>query len=593
MNNLITTVRTKRQLKVLANMDNITGAMEKHRDIIKNERYGKANDIVYNFIKENGRILYGGMAIDAALKRKGDRIYCGDEFPDFDFYSPDYIRDSIILTNKLYKAGYKYVRRIPAKHTHTVRIQIDFNIYIADIGYLDQAHFDAIDTFTYEGVKYISPDFMKITFFKSLAMVKNLYRWKKDIQRINKIQDYYPTPSGKKHSDESFPNLNKEIFSYLYDQIIANNFDKNNTVILGNMLYNLYNIFITKGFDLSHDQIKDELKQVSPILELHANTIQIYEYIDKLMVHINTYLKKNRLKDKYYIVLNVYNGDIGNFLEQKYVIKVIEKSQGSFVSSDDDQILLQEYPICVIYNGFGTMTQFKHIEKLGINVLNYNHFVHTLYTYRYYLKIQGLKTKFITFIDVLKQLYYNINNIDYMINQINIMNKEFWDKYNLQGYEEKTKTGDTNIFQILQKDSMGFYLEKNIIPSIYLNTSCTSVFNLINHPVYVPDIEYINIKDISIKFNPINVKICLVSDTPTKIEGGQPKIYGSISTSKPTSVERVSDLVDVEKKQYGSFYLINNIIIPDPNTQKTTDEKKIIVLYPSDIDVLAYRRIVI
>ena len=44
--------------------------------------------IVKQFIISNDLILVGGMAIDFALKLKGDQIYTDDQLPDYDFDSP-------------------------------------------------------------------------------------------------------------------------------------------------------------------------------------------------------------------------------------------------------------------------------------------------------------------------------------------------------------------------------------------------------------------------------------------------------------------------------------------------------------------------
>ena len=68
---------------------------------------------MYKFIKDKKRILYGGLAIDVAFKKHGQGIYDPKyTFPDYDFYSPSHIEDSIIICNQLYDAGFKYTRRI-------------------------------------------------------------------------------------------------------------------------------------------------------------------------------------------------------------------------------------------------------------------------------------------------------------------------------------------------------------------------------------------------------------------------------------------------------------------------------------------------
>ena len=45
----------------------------------------RALDIVREFIVERGLILFGGTAIDYALRLKGSKIYPDEQRPDFDF----------------------------------------------------------------------------------------------------------------------------------------------------------------------------------------------------------------------------------------------------------------------------------------------------------------------------------------------------------------------------------------------------------------------------------------------------------------------------------------------------------------------------
>ena len=96
----------------------------------------RALDIVHKFILKKQRILYGGMAIDLALKAKKHKgIYREDAVPDYDFMSPDFFKDSLELADILYKAGFQNVGAINAIHVSTRRVRIDF-IPIADITYV-------------------------------------------------------------------------------------------------------------------------------------------------------------------------------------------------------------------------------------------------------------------------------------------------------------------------------------------------------------------------------------------------------------------------------------------------------------------------
>ena len=68
-----------------------------------------ALDIVKQFIISYDLVLVGGMAIDFALKLKGNQIYTDDQLPDYDFYSSDAMNDAIELANIYYEKGYEEI----------------------------------------------------------------------------------------------------------------------------------------------------------------------------------------------------------------------------------------------------------------------------------------------------------------------------------------------------------------------------------------------------------------------------------------------------------------------------------------------------
>ena len=54
----------------------------------------RALEIVRAFIVERGLVLYGGTAIDRALRLKGSKLYPDEERPDYDVYSPRNVDDA-------------------------------------------------------------------------------------------------------------------------------------------------------------------------------------------------------------------------------------------------------------------------------------------------------------------------------------------------------------------------------------------------------------------------------------------------------------------------------------------------------------------
>lgn len=160
--------------------------------------------LVKEFIITKKLILYGGSAIDYALRLKGDKIYPDDMtlVPDLDFMSPDSVGDAYELANILYFAGFTNVRVINAFHVETMRVDIGDNHFIADITYRPPEIFAKLPYLEYAGMRIIHPNVQRADVHFSLSfpyigspreVIFN--RWKKDITRFNKLANKYPITS--------------------------------------------------------------------------------------------------------------------------------------------------------------------------------------------------------------------------------------------------------------------------------------------------------------------------------------------------------------------------------------------------------------
>lgn len=161
----------------------------------------QANDFVAEFIKMHKRILYGGMAIDLALKYIGhEGIYADDIMPDYDFYSPENITDSIKLTQFLYERGLNTASSINGLHLTTRRVRIDKFNFVADLSYYPQPYYNNIPIITTHGFNIVHPDFQRIDLHRSLSYLYSgiprrenfRNRLKKDVKRFNILNEKYP-----------------------------------------------------------------------------------------------------------------------------------------------------------------------------------------------------------------------------------------------------------------------------------------------------------------------------------------------------------------------------------------------------------------
>jgi len=175
------------------------------------EDWLRAIDVVKAFIREHKLIIYGGTAIDYALRLKGDNIYSDEAnaIPDLDFYSPDNVGHAYILADKFYDMGFESARAITATHLTTMRVDIGRNHWVADISYMPQKVFDNMPYIMYDNMRVIDPLIQRGDVHSSLSFPYDnppreviFARWSKDIKRFNKLDDKYPITLGDDTEDE-------------------------------------------------------------------------------------------------------------------------------------------------------------------------------------------------------------------------------------------------------------------------------------------------------------------------------------------------------------------------------------------------------
>ncbi len=159
-----------------------------------------AQDLVRKYIQDHGCILYGGIAIDYALRLRGDKIYSDTDIPDFDFWAPNHIEVAQELTNIISaRVPGSSVYATRAKFVRTMRVSVGANNWIADITYMPPRVFENLPTLTYDGMRVIHPHVQFIDVHSSLSFPYDgapsevvFARWTKDLERFNKLFAAYP-----------------------------------------------------------------------------------------------------------------------------------------------------------------------------------------------------------------------------------------------------------------------------------------------------------------------------------------------------------------------------------------------------------------
>lgn len=161
----------------------------------------RALDIVRNFIIERGLIVFGGLAIDFALRLKGRFLYPDSTRPDYDVCSTDNVRDAYDLGDILLKAGFTDISVIRAIHSQTMRVRINA-VSVLDCGHVPADIFHQIDASALDlkGVKFVSPYFQRLDMHMAFCYPLNnppredvFNRWAKDFKRFNMLDESYPT----------------------------------------------------------------------------------------------------------------------------------------------------------------------------------------------------------------------------------------------------------------------------------------------------------------------------------------------------------------------------------------------------------------
>lgn len=156
-------------------------------------------DALEDFIKRKGLIIYGGLAIDYALRLRGGKIYADDLLQiDYDFLSPDSVNDARAIADMFHALG-RETRAVNAIHVGTTKVDIGDNHWLADVSYIPAQIFARLPYVEWRGLKCIHPDLQRVDMHHSLAFPyenapqESIFnRWRKDVKRFALLAQAYP-----------------------------------------------------------------------------------------------------------------------------------------------------------------------------------------------------------------------------------------------------------------------------------------------------------------------------------------------------------------------------------------------------------------
>lgn len=183
------TIELKKQLEV------ISGAADKAQRRIDyesahDEEVLSAIDIVEAFLRDKGRICYGGTAMNMQLPDKYKFYDPKFTIPDYDFLTPNAATDIENLQKRFRAAGFTEIGIRPGMHEGTTKVYINFTP-VADI---TQIHPSLYAMFrkkatTFNGIRYMDVDSLFMMMYLELSRPRGeVGRWEKVYERILLLQ---------------------------------------------------------------------------------------------------------------------------------------------------------------------------------------------------------------------------------------------------------------------------------------------------------------------------------------------------------------------------------------------------------------------
>ena len=210
------------------------------------EKMMGAAKIVREYIIKNKRKVFGGMAINEAITSKNPKktLYTSDDFPDYDFYSPEPIKDCITIANLLVEAGFKEVSAKEAFHSNTYKVTAElYENELADISYVWSFNYHKIPTFVVKGIHYVRPEFQIMDMYRILNNpMTGWLKVEKNYARCQLLESLYLIKTKKEISKLSYNKKSIDIPKYLTSHFnkLIDDFLKvrNDIIVIGNLAYN-------------------------------------------------------------------------------------------------------------------------------------------------------------------------------------------------------------------------------------------------------------------------------------------------------------------------------------------------------------------
>ena len=154
-------------------------------------------EIVEEFLQKKKRICYGGTAINNILPENLQFYNKSIELPDYDFFSPEPLKDAKELAKIYFKENFTEVEAKAGMHGGTFKVFVNF-IPVADITYMPAPLFKRLLKVSkkIDNIYYAPPDYLRMAMYLELSRPEgDTSRWEKVLKRLILLNKRYPLKS--------------------------------------------------------------------------------------------------------------------------------------------------------------------------------------------------------------------------------------------------------------------------------------------------------------------------------------------------------------------------------------------------------------
>jgi hypothetical protein len=174
------------------------------------ERFGaqdtearKIVDVIENFLRVTGRVVYGGAAINAHLPADKQFYDPSLYLPDYDFMTSDPLQDCADLIVAFHDEGFTDVEAKFGIHEGTYKVFVNYRP-AADITFMPPEIYKRVvaDSDMIDGIRYASVNFLRMNIYLELSRpAGDVKRWEKVYERLLLLNDVAPLKAGRCKED--------------------------------------------------------------------------------------------------------------------------------------------------------------------------------------------------------------------------------------------------------------------------------------------------------------------------------------------------------------------------------------------------------